>query len=270
MLVWLSPSLLLHPVFPWTKGHPLGICTRGFAAATHPHPHPHAEVPWARSTGSLPKPVVVGDAWTHPSGHPLAQSCIQSSSSSEIPPSPCLWDGEAVGTLQPYPHGYPQRWLRAPWATPACHLHIAEKYNPVFVNEDKYITWRAGPYNSAAWNKYSTYLPLPPKVGPGSSSPLKNWSPEGATNTSGSAPKGWQCCKGCDHSLQEKRMETYLRSIPVPYPPKPACLNQYGNCPHTQLQLLPCPCHPGAELLGDLLLAPYPRRPSACRAGGGC
>ncbi|NWZ31259.1 SMRP1 protein, partial [Asarcornis scutulata] len=63
-----------------------------------------------------------------------------------------------------------------------------EKYNPVFVNEDKYITWRAGPYNSAAWNKYSTYLPLPPK---------------------------------------EKRMETYLRSIPVPYPPKPACLNQY-------------------------------------------
>lgn len=92
MLVWLSPSLLLHPVFPWTKGHPLGICTRGFAAATHPHPHPHAEVPWARSTGSLPKPVVVGDAWTHPSGHPLAQSCIQSSSSSEIPPSPCLWD----------------------------------------------------------------------------------------------------------------------------------------------------------------------------------
>ncbi|XP_065512268.1 sperm microtubule inner protein 6 [Caloenas nicobarica] len=62
-----------------------------------------------------------------------------------------------------------------------------EKYNPVFVNEDKYITWRTGPYNSATWNKHSTYLPLLPK---------------------------------------ETRMETYLRSIPVPYPPKPACLNQ--------------------------------------------
>ncbi|POI24581.1 hypothetical protein CIB84_011669 [Bambusicola thoracicus] len=63
-----------------------------------------------------------------------------------------------------------------------------EKYCPVFVNEDKYTTWRTGPYSSAAWNKYSTYLPLPPK---------------------------------------EKRMETFLQSIPVPYPPKPACLNQY-------------------------------------------
>ncbi|XP_065716307.1 sperm microtubule inner protein 6 isoform X2 [Patagioenas fasciata] len=62
-----------------------------------------------------------------------------------------------------------------------------EKYNPVFVNEDKYITWRTGPYNSATWNKHSTYLPLLPK---------------------------------------ETRMETYLRSIPVPYPPKPACLSQ--------------------------------------------
>ncbi|NXK52414.1 SMRP1 protein, partial [Chauna torquata] len=63
-----------------------------------------------------------------------------------------------------------------------------EKYNPLFVNEDKHISWRAGPYNSAACNKYSTYLPLPPK---------------------------------------EKRMETFLHSVPVPYPPKPACLNQY-------------------------------------------
>lgn len=64
MLVWLCPSLLMHPVFTWTKGHPLGICTPGFAAATHPypHPHPHADVPWARSTVSLPKPVVAGDA----------------------------------------------------------------------------------------------------------------------------------------------------------------------------------------------------------------
>ncbi|KAM9588568.1 sperm microtubule inner protein 6 [Morphnus guianensis] len=63
-----------------------------------------------------------------------------------------------------------------------------EKYNPVFVNEDKYVTWRTGPYNSAAWNKHSSYLPLLPKV---------------------------------------TRMETFLHSIPVPYPPKPICLNQF-------------------------------------------
>ncbi|NXL88190.1 SMRP1 protein, partial [Alectura lathami] len=63
-----------------------------------------------------------------------------------------------------------------------------EKYSPVFVNENKYITWRADPYNSAGWNKYSTYLTLLPK---------------------------------------EKRMETLLRSIPVPYSPQPPCLSQY-------------------------------------------
>lgn len=31
MPVRLCPSLLLHPVFPWTKGHSLSICTRGLA-----------------------------------------------------------------------------------------------------------------------------------------------------------------------------------------------------------------------------------------------
>uniref|UniRef100_A0A8B9Z1X9 Chromosome 9 open reading frame 24 n=1 Tax=Buteo japonicus TaxID=224669 RepID=A0A8B9Z1X9_9AVES len=61
------------------------------------------------------------------------------------------------------------------------------KYNPVFVNENKYVTWRTGPYNSAAWNKHSSYLPLLPKV----------------------------------------EMETFLHSIPAPYPPKPICLNQF-------------------------------------------
>uniref|UniRef100_A0A8C6Z0Z4 Chromosome 9 open reading frame 24 n=1 Tax=Nothoprocta perdicaria TaxID=30464 RepID=A0A8C6Z0Z4_NOTPE len=39
------------------------------------------------------------------------------------------------------------------------------RYNPVFVNEDRYVTWRTSPYNSAAWNKYTTYLPRLPKVG---------------------------------------------------------------------------------------------------------
>ncbi|NWX90471.1 SMRP1 protein, partial [Nothoprocta pentlandii] len=38
-----------------------------------------------------------------------------------------------------------------------------ERYNPVFVNEDRYVTWRTSPYNSAAWNKYTTYLPRLPK-----------------------------------------------------------------------------------------------------------
>ncbi|KAM6363006.1 sperm microtubule inner protein 6 [Pluvialis apricaria] len=65
-----------------------------------------------------------------------------------------------------------------------------EKYNPVFVNEDKYITWRTGPYNSTAWDKHSFYLPLLPK---------------------------------------ETRMETILHSISVPYPLKPTCLNQFES-----------------------------------------
>ncbi|NXK09893.1 SMRP1 protein, partial [Herpetotheres cachinnans] len=52
----------------------------------------------------------------------------------------------------------------APQDTPACLFCIAEKYNSVFVKEDKYITWRTSPYNSAAWNKHSFYLPLLPKV----------------------------------------------------------------------------------------------------------
>lgn len=38
-------------------------------------------------------------------------------------------------------------------------------------------------------------------------------------------------------------METYLRSIPVPYPPKPACLSQIGNYPH------PGPVPPAAATL---------------------
>ncbi|NXG64342.1 SMRP1 protein, partial [Hemiprocne comata] len=62
-----------------------------------------------------------------------------------------------------------------------------EKYKPVFVNQNKYITWRTGPYNTTVWNKHSCYLPLLPK---------------------------------------ETRMETFLHSIPVLYSPKPICLNK--------------------------------------------
>ncbi|NWH20482.1 spermatid-specific manchette-related protein 1 [Grus americana] len=63
-----------------------------------------------------------------------------------------------------------------------------EKYNPVFVNENKYISWRTSPYNSIAWNRHSSYLPLLHK---------------------------------------ETRTETFLHSIPGPYIPKPTCLNQF-------------------------------------------
>ncbi|NXK00711.1 SMRP1 protein, partial [Corythaixoides concolor] len=63
-----------------------------------------------------------------------------------------------------------------------------ETYNPGFVNEDKCITWRTGPYHSAAWNKHSSYLsPLP----------------------------------------KETRMETFLHNIPMPYPLKLTCFNGY-------------------------------------------
>ncbi|XP_027763220.1 spermatid-specific manchette-related protein 1 [Empidonax traillii] len=35
--------------------------------------------------------------------------------------------------------------------------------NTVFVNEDKYITWRMASYNSTAWNKHPSDLSLLPK-----------------------------------------------------------------------------------------------------------
>uniref|UniRef100_A0A8C8S7B4 Chromosome 9 open reading frame 24 n=1 Tax=Pelusios castaneus TaxID=367368 RepID=A0A8C8S7B4_9SAUR len=53
---------------------------------------------------------------------------------------------------------------------------------------NKYATWRTGPYNSAGWNKYTTYLPRLPK---------------------------------------EAGMETILRGMPMQYPPKPDRLNNY-------------------------------------------
>ncbi|XP_074052684.1 sperm microtubule inner protein 6 isoform X4 [Macrotis lagotis] len=41
-----------------------------------------------------------------------------------------------------------------------------ERCNPTFISGDRYATWRTGPYNSAGWNKYATYLPrLPKEVG---------------------------------------------------------------------------------------------------------
>ncbi|XP_062828712.1 sperm microtubule inner protein 6 isoform X1 [Anolis carolinensis] len=63
-----------------------------------------------------------------------------------------------------------------------------EKFNPVFTGDDRYATWRTGPYNSAGWNRYTTYLPRIPK---------------------------------------ESGMESILRGMPMQYPPKPERLNNY-------------------------------------------
>uniref|UniRef100_A0A663NBY7 Chromosome 9 open reading frame 24 n=1 Tax=Athene cunicularia TaxID=194338 RepID=A0A663NBY7_ATHCN len=51
-----------------------------------------------------------------------------------------------------------------PQDTPACHFCIADKYKSVFANKDKYLTWRTDPCSSTVWNRYSSCLPLPPKV----------------------------------------------------------------------------------------------------------
>uniref|UniRef100_A0A670Z401 Sperm microtubule inner protein 6 n=1 Tax=Pseudonaja textilis TaxID=8673 RepID=A0A670Z401_PSETE len=63
-----------------------------------------------------------------------------------------------------------------------------EKLNPVFVGNDRYATWRTGPYNSASWNRYTTYLPRIPR---------------------------------------EAGMDAILRGMPMEYPPKPERLNNY-------------------------------------------
>uniref|UniRef100_A0A8D2LLU8 Chromosome 9 open reading frame 24 n=1 Tax=Varanus komodoensis TaxID=61221 RepID=A0A8D2LLU8_VARKO len=46
-----------------------------------------------------------------------------------------------------------------------------ERFNPVFIGDDRYATWRTGPYNSAAWNRYTTYLPRIPRTRPRSALP---------------------------------------------------------------------------------------------------
>nr|XP_020822636.1 spermatid-specific manchette-related protein 1 isoform X3 [Phascolarctos cinereus] len=63
-----------------------------------------------------------------------------------------------------------------------------ERYNPTFISGDRYATWRTGPYHSAGWNKYTTYLPRLPK---------------------------------------EAGMETVIRGMPLDYPPKPDRFNNY-------------------------------------------
>ncbi|NXN46647.1 SMRP1 protein, partial [Rhinoptilus africanus] len=84
------------------------------------------------------------------------------------------------------------------WTDKYCLARSEEKYKPVLVNEDKYITWRTGPYNSAAWNKNFCYLPLLPR---------------------------------------ETRVETPLNSLYMPCPLRPTCLSEFegemvANMPH--------------------------------------
>ncbi|NXU47337.1 SMRP1 protein, partial [Turnix velox] len=124
------------------------------------------------------------------------------------PSAQALWkenkfvtQGLALPALQkPVIHGEPNHLFKvateeyyrntnstAYW-TNHCYLpRCEEKYKPIFVNEEKYITWRTRPYNSAVWNRHSCYLPLLPK---------------------------------------EARVETALNSLCLPYSLKPTCLSE--------------------------------------------
>uniref|UniRef100_A0A8B9F713 Uncharacterized protein n=1 Tax=Amazona collaria TaxID=241587 RepID=A0A8B9F713_9PSIT len=51
----------------------------------------------------------------------------------------------------------------APLDTAACHFRIAEKYRPVVVGDDKYMSRRTSP-STTAWSMEPSYLPLLPKV----------------------------------------------------------------------------------------------------------
>ncbi|XP_074022381.1 sperm microtubule inner protein 6 [Numenius arquata] len=84
------------------------------------------------------------------------------------------------------------------WTNKYLLARSEEKYKPVFVNEGKYVTWRATPYNSAAWNKHCCHLPFLPRV---------------------------------------TRVETSLNSLCVPYPLRSTCLSEFErelvtNVPH--------------------------------------
>uniref|UniRef100_A0A7M4F9W6 Sperm microtubule inner protein 6 n=1 Tax=Crocodylus porosus TaxID=8502 RepID=A0A7M4F9W6_CROPO len=50
-------------------------------------------------------------------------------------------------------------WITRPEGTP-CPCPTASS------QRDRFATWRTGPYNSASWNRYTTYLPRLPKVTP--------------------------------------------------------------------------------------------------------
>ncbi|KAG8131331.1 hypothetical protein E2320_017904 [Naja naja] len=81
------------------------------------------------------------------------------------------------------PYKYWGLLLPPPFLKTLLSLPNPEKFNPVFIGNDRYATWRTGPYNSAAWNRYTTYLPRIPR---------------------------------------EAGMDAILRGMPMEYPPKPS------------------------------------------------
>ncbi|NWI20310.1 SMRP1 protein, partial [Crypturellus soui] len=98
-----------------------------------------------------------------------------------------------------------------------------ERYNPVFVNEDRYVTWRTSPYNSAAWNKYTTYLPRLPKVGArGAGQPAGATRPRGC-HLSPCRRRRWRRCwrarPGPSTSTAAVRAGRPRRPTAAPAPP---------------------------------------------------
>ncbi|NXV82037.1 SMRP1 protein, partial [Atlantisia rogersi] len=83
---------------------------------------------------------------------------------------------------------YYRNTTAACWPEKYCLTRSEEKYNPIFVSNDKYITWTTTPSKGTEWIKHSYYHPL--------------------------LNKG-------------TRMEAFLHSIPGPYIPKNTCLNQF-------------------------------------------
>ncbi|NXI97141.1 SMRP1 protein, partial [Psophia crepitans] len=101
--------------------------------------------------------------------------------------------------------------IAASWPEKYWLARSEEKYNPVFVHEDRYISWRKSPHNSIAWNKHSSYLPLLRK---------------------------------------ETKTEMFLHNIPGLCVPKPSCLNQFDrNVVTDTLRRLSCCPSPSLQPL---------------------
>uniref|UniRef100_A0A8C6J0K6 Uncharacterized protein n=1 Tax=Melopsittacus undulatus TaxID=13146 RepID=A0A8C6J0K6_MELUD len=84
--------------------------------------------------------------------------------SPSIVPKYLLMVGAAWGDPLLVSHNHQEPMLSpAPLDMTVCHFCIAEKYKPVFVNEDKYVSWRTSP-STTAWTMEPSYLPLLPKL----------------------------------------------------------------------------------------------------------
>ncbi|KAM7077758.1 LOW QUALITY PROTEIN: sperm microtubule inner protein 6 [Ciconia maguari] len=135
------------------------------------------------------------------------------SSTSDMPSGPVALHFGERGNSQDAP-----AVSRIPGTTghPRLSLLCCREVQHIFVNKDKYITWRMGPYNSTAWNKHSSYLPLLPK---------------------------------------ETRMETFLHSIPMPCHHVLTCLHKSiqevaADMLHRLSRLLPLSLQPVYTVMG--------------------